>query len=143
MNNTELVAGLAIIIPTILLFIDLGFLVFGATVNDTICRNTVRIVAAGSPETAAQRAATAINKAKDDSGPLKNLRLAPGYPINQNVSPPNVPGPAGGEVTVKTSIDIQLPVSLEAFTHSNQVTVSSQQTFPYTFVRKNMGTVPN
>lgn len=143
MNNIELIGGLTLLIPIVLAFFDLSFLVLGATTNDTICRNATRIAAAGSPETAAQRAEMALARERQQTGPLRNLRIVNGYPINQGTSDPNAQGPAGGQVTLRTSVDVQLPVPLEAFVNLRQVTVSSEQTYPYTFVRKSQEAPPN
>lgn len=135
----ELTLGITLLIPILLMFIDCGFLVLGATLNDSICRNAARAASSGDPADADRRIESVLARSRSQNGPIRNVRVAAGYPINEGVNNNNI-GPVGGQITVRTTMDVQLPAPIQ-FINISQVTLSAQQTFPYTFVRR--GTEPN
>lgn len=150
----ELVIGLMVLVPIVLLIFDLAVLVLGVQQNDSICREAARVAAAGDPTKAndlQDRANAVVTRANNNTkGMLSNFKL---ISVNTNpsqaaintqiaqwqVPPPgsgNTGGPITGTVTVDTEVDIK-PFLVKYAYNGQTLTFRSRQSFPFTYVVPN------
>jgi hypothetical protein len=142
----ELGAALIVIIPIILCLFDIAILITTAVMSDSLCRNAARIASSGEPSDVHSRVQAALDQAKVQNPIVSNLRLAAGYPVNDNnvsLVQTGVTGPVNGTVTVKIAVDVHPPFLISHVLPNQVITMNAQQTFPYTFIRKNANEDPN
>jgi hypothetical protein len=148
-STVELVVGLIVIIPVVLVLFDLGVIVLGVTTNATVCRDAARAAAAGAPGqlkagdnrvvTNTQppyRRADAVVRRMNQSGGA--VRIQPDMKVVETVRDP-VPaepygGPVDGEVTVETVAMVYPPFLVQAVVGQGGIPFHTSQTFPYTWV---------
>jgi Flp pilus assembly protein TadG len=146
--SIELIAGCMLLVPLLLLIIDVSTLFYGSALIGSACREAARSAANGMPA--------------DLSGPHSKTNVAMKTPPYQRVvsalsnyhtnnqvvfSPtvqsitetieapvPAAPvyGPVIGYVTVELSTTVAPPFTIAPFPQT--VSLTSQQTFPYTYV---------
>src|SRR5271156_6852678 len=107
----ELVAGLIVVIPVLLVLIDCAFVLSGVQMADSTCREAARIAASGDPAQADTRIASFLAKANSSAkGMVKDYRLAgaggvqftPADIVQEEQPLLAYGGPLQGSVTVKT-----------------------------------------
>lgn len=148
-STVELVCGLFVLIPLVLILFDLAVIVIGVQVNDQTCRQAARAAASGDPATADQRAQAVVTRANQQgSSMLSNFFLRPLI-----FNPSSVVADAGalvpyggtvsGTVTVQTRVDILPFIVPHVYSHGQPLQFVSSQTFPFTHVVKNTSdTIP-
>jgi len=142
----ELMAALIVIIPIVLCLFDIGVMVITAMVNDSTCRSVARLASAGEPTDVQQRVEAALKRAEVHNAVLTNLRLVEGYPRNDDqvvMAKGAVTGPVNGKVTVRIAVDVHPPFLIKHVMQQQTITMHSEQTFPYTYVRKGSSELPN
>lgn len=144
-STVEMLAGLAVLIPIVLTLFDLGCIISGVLVNDTICRDVARAVSEGDPATAKQRAEQLVAQANKKNGAVVSNYVLVGDPVNADlvVPAPEVGGLVKGTVTVRTRVDVRPPFLVGVVYGGEGLKFDSQQTFPYTFVAPAKGEDPN
>lgn len=146
-STVELVCGLFILIPLVLVLFDLAVIVIGVQVNDQTCRQAARAAASGDPGSAQQRAQAVVARANQQgSSMLSNYTLT--LPLTFN--PANVAtqaanlvpygGTVSGTVTVETTVDIRPFLVPYVYSGGAPLTFRSSQTFPFTYVVPNTAT---
>lgn len=136
----ELVVGLAILVPIVLILIDIGTLIIGSAMNSDICREAARAAANGAPDqvitgTPRARAEAVINRKKQmESG---NVSLKTPIRMWEQLREPlpSAPfgGPVDGEVTVQTTATVRPPFLVRAIV-PNGVDLVASQSYPYTWI---------
>jgi hypothetical protein len=137
----ELVCGLLVLIPIILVLFDLAVIVLGVQLNDSTCREAARVASLGDPLTASTRAQAVIDRANaSGSSMLSNFKLVK---CVSTVTAADIAalgafgGPISGSVTVDTEVDIRPFVVAVVWNGGAPLTFRSEQTFPFTFVVPN------
>lgn len=137
----ELAGGLIVLIPIVLLFIDIGALVLGATANDSICRDAARAAAAVQPGQSLTRATQVINLANNNPGLMQIAVVS--VQVNANPAPPSQDGGiVQGNVTVTTQANVNPFTILRMMNPGQPIAFRSVQSFPYTFVWSRQGLPP-
>lgn len=142
----ELMAALIVIIPIVLCLFDIGVMVITAMVNDSTCRSVARLASAGEPKDVQKRVEAALKRAEVHNAVLTNMRLEAGYPRNDDevvMEEGAVTGPVNGKVTVRIAVDVHPPFLISHVMQQQSITMHSEQTFPYTYVRKGSSEIPN
>jgi hypothetical protein len=142
----EIVAILILLIPIMLCLVDIAVMVVTAMINDTTCTNIARIASSGEPSEVQERVQAALERSKVDNALISNLRLADGYPKNDDsvsTEPSEVTGPVNGKVTVRIAVDVHPPFLIKHVMQNQSCTMHAEQTFPYTYIRKGTSEVPN
>lgn len=140
----ELVAGVILIIPVVLLLIDLATLVLGVTSNDNLCREAARAASAGDPDSANARATAIVNQANlTKGGVIAKFELIDARPLRPDRSGPPIrpDGATGGgivqgSVDVRTRVIVAPPFLLNALKRDDHFAFETFQSFPITFVVK-------
>jgi hypothetical protein len=158
-STVELVTGIIIFVPIVLLFIDLALVAMASTTGDSVCREAARAAAKAPPATYTQiggasgsltysgdlstnRAQAVIDAANKGGGSVQQYALdnisfdQPALTFN-NVGLGNVPQQGGvwpGTVTVNTSCTVH-PLSVLNIINGGQgIKLTSSQNFPFTYV---------
>ncbi|MBX9671074.1 MAG: hypothetical protein K2X93_26025 [Candidatus Obscuribacterales bacterium] len=143
-STVELVCGLLILVPLVLVLFDLAVIVIGVQINDQTCRQAARAAASGDPATAEQRATAVVARANQQgSSMLSNFTLS--LPLTFNPSTviadaaALVPygGTVAGTVTVETTVDIRPFIVPYVYSGGAPLKFRSSQTFPFTHVVRN------
>ena len=144
-STVEMIAGLVVLIPIILTLFDLGCIISGVLVNDTVCRDIARAVSESDPASAKQRAEQLVVQANKKSGSVVSQYSLVGDPQNADlvVPAPEVGGLVKGTVTVRTRVEIRPPFLVGVVYGGQGLNFDSQQTFPYTFSMPAKGEDPN
>jgi hypothetical protein len=142
-STVELVCGLIILVPLVLVLFDLAVIVIGVQVNDQTCRQAARAAASGDPASAQQRAQAVVARANQQgSSMLSNFILMP-LAFNPATVQADalalVPygGTVSGTVTVQTEVDIRPFIVPYVYNGGAPLKFRSSQTFPFTHVVKN------
>ncbi len=136
---TELSVALIAMSLILILVLDCTKLVIGSQINDNTCRKAARVAAAGDPVTAKSRAESIVYKARNESsGLLSNLRLVSVVNTINGSSDSTTIQLNGGNITgtviVTTAADVA-PFYRNFLPPSQRLlTVTSQQSFPYTYI---------
>lgn len=143
-STVELVCGLFVLIPLVLVLFDLAVIVIGVQVNDQTCRQAARAAASGDPASAQQRAAAVVARANQQgSSMLSNfilitpLTFNPGSVIADAADLVPYGGTVSGTVTVQTEVDIAPFIVPYVYSGGAPLKFRSSQTFPFTHVVKN------
>jgi Flp pilus assembly protein TadG len=137
----ELVVGIAVLIPVMLLIFDLAVIVIAVQMNDSTCREAARVAASGSPSDVQQRANAIISRANvRATGMMSNFTLV----SYSNTAPANYMstigqfgGPINGTVTIQTEVDVKPFIVQWAYNGISPLKFRSQQSFPFTYVMPN------
>lgn len=133
----ELVAGIIVVVPIVLLLVDLGSLVIGVTSGDNVCREAARLASIGDPSQVQQRAQQVINEANASKGGIiVNYTLNQAAAQNVQIPPAASGGVVQGNVSVDSSITVAPPFILKAMAGNGSFVFSSHQSFPITFTIK-------
>lgn len=131
-------AGLAILIPIVLILIDIGTIVIGVTMNDSVCREAARAASIGPPNGVTpgepKRRAELVVAKHIGAGAVK---MTPTVTVTENVtSLPNAQygGPVDGEVTIETTCNVFPPFLVSVVVGPGGVQFRARQTFPYTWI---------
>ncbi len=147
-SMVELVCGLFILIPLVLVLFDLAVIVIAVQVNDQTCRQAARAAASGDPASAMQRAQAVVARANQQgSSMMSNYTLAA-----LNFNPTTLPGdaaalvPFGGTVTgtvsVDTTVDVKPFIVPYVYSGGAPLTFRSSQTYPFSYVVPNTAQKP-
>lgn len=136
----ELVAGLIVLIPIVLIMIDIGSLYLASIMNSDICREAARAAANGPPGAVQtgepqKRVDTVINRKRAMCA--GNVTIDSPVQVTEAVRTPLPAKPFGGqvdgEVTVETVVTVRPPFLVQAIVPQG-VKIRTSQTFPYTWV---------
>ena len=137
----ELVCGMLVLIPIILVLFDLAVIVLGVQLNDSTCREAARVAALGDPTSCSTRAQAVVDRANNSgSSMLSNYKLKQ---CTSTVTAADITamspfgGPISGTVTVDTEVDIKPFIVAIVYSGGQPLKFRSQQTFPFTFVVPN------
>ncbi len=142
-STVELVCGLLILVPLVLVLFDLAVIVIGVQINDQTCRQAARAAASGDPVTAEQRAAAVVARANQQgSSMLSNFTLTdlifnPSTVIEDAAALEPYGGTVAGTVTVDTTVDIKPFIVPYVYSGGAALKFRSSQTFPFTHVVRN------
>lgn len=136
-STVELVTGVIIFIPVVLLFIDVALMVMSATTNDNVCREAARAASKVPPNQSQARAQQIIDTANKNAGTVSS------YTMQVNVTadalayianPPQEGGIVPGSVTVSTTCQVHPLTILKILDGSNAISFNTSQSFPFTYV---------
>jgi hypothetical protein len=145
----ELVAGLMVFVPIILLLIDCAVIMMGVSINDAACHDAARAASSGPPATSTSGAEHPVGPA---SSPYKRaltvvkdvysagglVRISHSLSVREALSDPvpQVPtgGPVIGQVTVQTTASVSPPFLLRVFVENGVFEFKNTQRYPYTYV---------
>jgi len=108
--SIELIAGLIILIPIVLFLLDVGAVVLANSINDDLAKRSAR--AAGGQSTAQQAldAASSVVSRTRSNPVITRVQLDPaGFSFDT----------ASGRVSVRTRVDVKLPVPVPGFENLN------------------------
>jgi len=145
-SSVELVTGLIVLIPVVLVLFDLAVIVLGVQINDQTCREAARVASIGDPTDCTKRADAVVNRAnKQGSSMLSNFQLVS---CVSSVSAADIAalqpygGPVTGTVTVQTKVDIKPFVVQYAYSGGAPIVFHARQTYPFSYVVPNTATAP-
>ena|ERR1700733_7950249 len=133
----EMVVGLIVVIPVMLLLIDLVLITLGVQINDHAAREADRLAASGDPTQALSRAQAVIDRLNKSSGGyvsklnLKSLTFTPANLLTTEASLIPYGGVIQGSVTVNTEVTIT-PIAI-SYVYSGPFVFQSSQTCPVTY----------
>lgn len=143
-STVELVCGLFVLVPLVLVLFDLAVIVIGVQVNDQTCRQAARAAASGDPVSAMQRAQAVVARANQQgSSMLSNFTLitpltfVPDDVLEETEKLVPYGGTVSGTVTVQTEVDIHPFIVPYVYSGGAPLKFRSSQTFPFTHVVKN------
>jgi hypothetical protein len=154
-STIELVAGLIIGVPMILIAIDAIILATGAVINDAACRDAARAAASGPPSALTicidREVASGTTPHKRAKAVIERVYKSGGFFVLNDpvlvIETLRDPLPSGltggsldGEVTVETRIDVKPPFLIQALVGSHAISFTNRQTYPYTYVVPNTDT---
>jgi hypothetical protein len=133
----EMVMGLIVVIPVILLLVDLTLITLAVQINDSAAHEAGRMAASGDPFQAQLRAQRVIDRMnKSSAGYISNITL-----VSLAFNPSSLLASVGtmvpyggiveGSVTVKTQATVT-PM-LISFVYAGPINFQSAQTCPITF----------
>ncbi|MBZ0185497.1 MAG: hypothetical protein K8F91_04530 [Candidatus Obscuribacterales bacterium] len=148
-STVELVVGLLVLVPLVLVLFDLAVIVLGVQVNDQTCRQAARAAASGDPNTALSRAQAIIDRAnkQQKANSIVNrftlvtpITFSPSsIPTDADDLAANFGGTVSGTVTVETIVDIYPFVVPIVYSGGSAMQFRASQTYPITFVVLNPG----
>jgi hypothetical protein len=145
-STVEVVCGLVIFVPLILLVID-GITIYGGySANIKLCADAARAAASGppnaiSPGTPKKRAEATIRNeygsaSSEKVGQFGILHVHPDCVATEQMTgappDPKIGGPIDGQVTIQTTVDVVPPFLIKQFAKSG-ITLTTSQTYPYTY----------
>ena len=137
----EMLMGLMVAVPLVLLFIDLILITMAVQVNDAAAVECVRIAASGDPNSAALRVNTIMARINKNTGgfvsglTLGSLTFTPSTLLATEATMIPNGGTVQGSVTVVTKVTVK-PMMVSAFSNGPLV-FSSSQSCPVTYVVPN------
>mgnify|MGYP003394146153 CR=1 FL=1 len=145
----EVTCGSVLLFFVVIILVDLGLLIYGVSLNDSVCRDAARKSASGNPIQAESRALLLIeqmnNRNSGNVGLVSHFRLVPPVEIEITSQPKlrrnpendllvNPGGLVTGSVTVTTQVEIT-PFVLQLFLGGNApLKFQSKQAFPISYV---------
>lgn len=145
----EVTCGSVLLFFVVIILIDLGLLIYGVSLNDSVCRDAARKSASGNPIQAESRALLLVsqmnNRNSRNIGLVSHFRLVPPIEIEISSQPKlrrnpendvlvNPGGLVTGSVTVTTEVEIK-PFVLQPFLGGKSpLKFQSKQTFPISYV---------
>lgn len=142
----EVTWGSVVLFFVVIILVDLGLLIYGVSLNDSVCRDAARKSASGSPVNAESRALSLIEQMnKRNSGLVSHFRLVPPVKteitsqpkLRRNPENDQFVNPGGlvtGSVTVTTEVEIT-PFALQFVLGRNSaLKFQSKQSFPISYV---------
>jgi hypothetical protein len=152
-SMVELLGGLVILIPVVLVLLDLAIIVIAVQVNDGACRDAARAAAAGRPvaytnangttfpETAKSRAQGVITRAAAGAkGYISVLELVDAdthpNPVAIVAPDPQFGGAYQGSYQVTTHMRVNVPASIPGVT-PEFIDLNARQEFPITMIEPN------
>lgn len=140
----ELVVGMVVLIPIVLVLFDLTVIVIAVQVNDSTCRDAARLAASGDPTQAQIRAGAAVARANSNTGGmLSKFRLVS---VVSTVTAAQIQalqpygGSLKGTIRVVTEATVTPFIVQWAYSGGAPLKFRSQQTFPFTYVVPNQAT---
>ncbi len=137
----EMVMGLIVLIPVVLLLIDLTIIALAIQVNDNAAREADRLAASGDPSQALARAQQVLKRVnQNSSGYASNITLAkltfsPTDLVKQAAAFVPYGGVISGSVTVQTQVTVN-PLII-AYVAKGPYIFQSSQTCPITYIVPN------
>ncbi|MBP9094706.1 hypothetical protein KBI23_27045 [bacterium] len=142
----EVTCGSVVLFLVVIILVDLGLLIYGVSLNDSVCRDAARKSASGNPIQAESRALLLISQMNSrNSGLVSHFRLVPPVEIEITSQPKlrrnpendvlvNPGGLVTGSVTVTTQVEIT-PFALQfVLGGKDPLKFQSKQTFPISYV---------
>lgn len=145
----EVTCGSVVLFLVVIILVDLGLLIYGVSLNDSVCRDAARKSASGNPIQAESRALLLIEQVNSRNGMnssmVSHFRLVPPVKIEITSQPKlrrssendelvNPGGLVTGSVTVTTQVEVK-PFALQFVLGGNTpLKFQSRQTFPITYV---------
>lgn len=143
----ELGVGLTVMIPLLLIALNCIFVAIGASLNEFVSRDAARAAASGPPSALRtgnnrsvksgapkDRVTAVINKVYYSGLPMKIRQDATIVETVRDVPPAAEGGAVDGEVSVTTTIDIDLPVQVRGMT--SRLVLKSRHSMPITYMRR-------
>lgn len=136
-STIELIAGLIVLIPVVLVLFDLSAIAIAVQANDSACREAARAAALGPPPEFNSRAQVILTKANQKSygSMVSNFQMVS---LSSNAFPSTIPkgfsGPITGTITVKTQVDIKPFIVQWAYAGQSPLQMRSIQTYPISYV---------
>jgi len=133
----EMVVGLIVVIPLMLLLIDMTLITLAVQINDNAAREAVRMAAAGDPAQAQSRAVQVVKRINgNSSGFVSNITLAsltfnPANLLATEATLIPYGGVVQGSVTVETSVKVT-PLIVN-YVYSGPLIFKSSQSCPVTY----------
>lgn len=133
----EMVVGLIVVIPIMLLLIDATLLTLAVQINDNAAREAVRMAAAGDPQSAQSRALQVVKRINaSTSGYVSNVKLAsltfnPSNLLSTESQLLKYGGVVQGSVNVQTEVKVT-PIVI-SYVYSGPMIFRSSQTCPVTY----------
>ena len=133
----EMVIGLIIVIPILLLLIDLVLITLAVQINDNAAREASRMAASGDPNLAQSRAQQVVNRINQNtSGFASNVTLVsvtfnPTTLLATEAALIPYGGVVQGSVTVQTQVTVT-PIVV-SYVYSGPLNFNSSQTCPVTY----------
>ncbi|MBU6451787.1 MAG: hypothetical protein KGS72_08425 [Cyanobacteria bacterium REEB67] len=144
----EVTAGIAILLPVLLVLFDLSMLFLAVQANESICRNAARAAAAGDPLDATVRAQAVVNAANLSSGGalishfwlvlpiavvVTDRPTSQEDPLTGRESNPG--GPVTGTVAVSTEVDVRPFVVYRLWGGKLPMKFRARHIFPISFTQ--------
>ena len=136
----ELIAGLIVLVPIVLILIDIGTLVIGSAMNSDICREAARAAAMGAPDellpgTPRDRAEAVVNRKRQQTSGAVSIKspIQMWEDLRDPLPQPPFGGPVDGEVTVQTTVTVRPPYLVGSIV-PNGVDLTCRQSYPYTWI---------
>lgn len=146
-SMVELVCGLFILIPLVLVLFDLAVIVIAVQVNDQTCRQAARAAASGDPNSANARAQAVVARANQQgSSMMSNYTLSalvfnpaslPAQATALQYSNGGFGGTLTGTVSVDTTVDVKPFIVPYVYSGGAPLTFRSSQTYPFSYVVPN------
>lgn len=134
-SSVELVFGLIMLIPIVLILLDLGFIMVSVFSNDSVCREACRAASATDPKDAEKIAQQIVGQANNGGSTHNTFKLIDRPVLTTLKIPPEEQGGlVEGNVTLKTGVEVKPMFLVGAMYGGKPITFIAQQTFPYTFV---------
>lgn len=134
-SSVELVFGLIMLIPVVLILLDLGFIMVSVFSNDSLCREACRAASATDPKDAEKIAQQIVGQANAGGATHNRFKLVDKPLLTTMKIPPEEQGGlVEGNVTLKTGVEVMPMFLVGAMYGGKPITFVAQQTFPYTYV---------
>ena len=145
----EVTCGSVLLFFVVIILVDLGLLIYGVSLNDSVCRDAARKSASGNPIQAESRALLLVEQMNNRNGlnnaMVSHFRLVPPVKIEitsqpnlrrdpENDKPVNPGGLVTGSVTVTTQVEITPFVLPFILGQRPPLKLQSRQTFPISYV---------
>lgn len=133
--SVELVIGLIVLIPVILLLFDLSTIAIAVQMNDSTCREAARAAASAAPAQAPARAQAIASAAQQRSfgSMASNFRVVAVTSTAPTLTS-QYRGPVSGTVTVQTEVDVRPFLVQWAYESRGPLQFRSLQSYPITYV---------
>lgn len=143
----EATFGIVLIAIVVIALVDITVVLYGASLNDTACRNAARAAAAGDPAQARDRAQLTIDQLPQNTSASMISQPKLVLPVEVVLTAQPIPrydpetgklfNPGGmvtGNVTVKTQVDVS-PFAMDLILRRKEpLTFCSKQSFPVHYV---------
>ncbi|MBY0546815.1 MAG: hypothetical protein K2W95_05955 [Candidatus Obscuribacterales bacterium] len=134
-SSVELIFGLIMLIPVVLILLDLGFIMVSVFSNDSLCREACRAASATDPKDAEKIARQIVGQANTGGSTHNTFKLIDKPVLTTMKLPPEEQGGlVEGNVTLKTGVEVMPMFLVGAIYGGKPITFVAQKTFPYTFV---------
>jgi Flp pilus assembly protein TadG len=144
----EATIGIVLLISVVIVLVDLGILIYGVSLNDSVCRDTSQKAASGNPSDAQSRAQASIDQLNSNQAGSTFARFSLVLPVETSLSSEpklqrdpetdqffNPGGLIHGTVTVTTEVELRPVVIHLLIGKKSPLTFRSKQSFPISYVQ--------